>query len=172
AHLTNKLSQASGHPMAISADGNLHVLVLSEDERLAAAPLLRSLAPSVRADDINLIRHLGRSTQCVVMAFQDPDQKFTYNQAIVVIRAELSMHLKRTCLHEEITQGMGLSNDSPTARPSVFNDDDEFSFVTDHDMALLKLLYHPNLRPGMSHAQARPIVNMVLGLSTPQDQGM
>ena len=44
---------------------------------------------------------------------------------------------------------MGLANDSPDARPSVFNDDEEFAFLTRHDELLLKMLYDPRLRPGM-----------------------
>jgi hypothetical protein len=61
-------------------------------------------------------------------------------------------------LHEELTQGLGLPNDSPRARPSIFNDDEEFALLTDHDELLLRMLYSPELRPGMTPEQARPVV--------------
>ena len=53
---------------------------------------------------------------------------------------------------------MGLANDSPAARPSVFNDDEEFALLTRHDELLLRMLYDPRLRPGMTEAEARPII--------------
>ena len=43
---------------------------------------------------------------------------------------------------------MGLPNDSPEARPSLFNDDLEFALLTEHDAVLLRMLYDPRLRPG------------------------
>jgi len=75
-----------------------------------------------------------------------------------VIRAEHPDLLRLSCLHEEIAQGLGLANDSPTARPSIFNDDEEFALLTTMDEAMLRILYSPALRPGMDEAEARPIV--------------
>ena len=57
-----------------------------------------------------------------------------------------------------MTQGLGLGNDSPQARPSIFNDDDEFALLTTHDEMLLKLLYDPKVTPGMDVDEVRPIV--------------
>ncbi|HAW48219.1 MAG TPA: hypothetical protein DCX34_13450, partial [Roseovarius sp.] len=59
-------------------------------------------------------------------------------------------------------QGLGLANDSPRARPSIFNDDDEFAWLTTHDEMLLRLLYHPDLSPGMTADEARPILRRLL----------
>lgn len=66
--------------------------------------------------------------------------------------------LRRSCLHEEITQTLGLTNDNAKARPSIFNDDQEFAFLTDHDAILLRILYDPALQPGMKADEAMPIV--------------
>ena len=38
------------------------------------------------------------------------------------------------------------------------NDDEEFAYLTRHDELLLKILYDSRLRPGMTEAEARPIV--------------
>ncbi|MEM9139052.1 MAG: DUF2927 domain-containing protein [Pseudomonadota bacterium] len=78
--------------------------------------------------------------------------------AHVFLSSEVKGILRRSCLHEEIAQSLGLTNDHPKARPSVFNDDQEFAFLTDHDAALLSMLYDPQLRSGMSEAEAMPIV--------------
>lgn len=47
------------------------------------------------------------------------------------------------------------------ARPSIFNDDEEFSLLTRHDELLLRILYDPRLRPGITEAEARPIVTTI-----------
>ena len=56
---------------------------------------------------------------------------------------------------------MGLPNDSPDARPSLFNDSLEFALLTEHDEILLRMLYDPRLQPGMTVAEARPILPAV-----------
>ena len=81
-----------------------------------------------------------------------------YNGAFAVVRAEHPDLLRLSCIHEEIAQGLGLPNDSPQARPSIFNDDEEFALLTRQDELMLKMLYSPELRPGMTEAEARPIV--------------
>jgi hypothetical protein len=53
-----------------------------------------------------------------------------YTRAVAVVRAEHPDLLRQSCIHEEIAQGLGLPNDSPAARPSIFNDDEEFALLT------------------------------------------
>ncbi|MEM7060654.1 MAG: DUF2927 domain-containing protein [Pseudomonadota bacterium] len=79
--------------------------------------------------------------------------------AHIFMGAELQGILRQSCLHEEIVQALGLTNDHPDARPSIFNDDQEFALLTDHDATLLRVLYDPALRPGMTKAEAMPIVS-------------
>jgi hypothetical protein len=98
-----------------------------------------------------------------VIAFSGSESDHTYRRAIAFIRSEHPDLMRRSCVHEELAQGLGLANDSPRARPSIFNDDDEFALLTRHDEELLKLLYHPALTPGMTPDQARPIVARLLG---------
>jgi hypothetical protein len=70
--------------------------------------------------------------------------------------------MRRACVHEELAQGLGLADDSPAARPSIFNDDDEFALLTRHDEILLELLYDPALTPGMTVEEARPVLRRLL----------
>ena len=91
----------------------------------------------------------------------DPDDDGTYSSAVAVIRAEHPDLLRLSCIHEEIAQGLGLANDSPAARPSVFNDDEEFALLTRHDELLLAMLYDRRLRPGMRAEEAMPIVRQI-----------
>ena len=82
--------------------------------------------------------------------------------AHIFIGSEITGLLRRACIQEEIVQSLGLTNDSDDARPSIFNDDQEFAILTEHDALLLRVLYDPRLKPGMPADQAMPIVQHIL----------
>lgn len=156
---TQRLARVTGHPMAMSdADANFHVLVMGEDERAQIAPRIRELVPNVNPSALAIFRSLPRSIYCVVLAFSGSQDGYNYARAIAVVRAEQPDLMRKSCIHEEMAQGMGLTNDSPQARPSIFNDDDEFAFLTTHDELLLKILYDPRLTHGMRLEEALPVV--------------
>lgn len=153
-----QLQNATGHPITFTrSGGNFHVLFLSEDERRGMAPRLSSLVPGIPTSDVSALVNLAPQNFCTVFAYSRGNSS-SYVQAVAIIRSELPPRLMLSCIHEELAQGMGPANDSPTARPSIFNDDEEFAFLTWHDELLLKILYDPRLRPGMREAEARPIV--------------
>ena len=81
---------------------------------------------------------------------------------LVVIGSETRGILRRACLHEEIVQSLGLANDHPDVRPSIFNDDGEFALLTEHDEHLLRILYDPRLEIGMTAEEAMPIVRRIV----------
>lgn len=156
-----RLQRVSGHPVALTAsNGNFVVLVLNDDERRQIGPRLSELVPGIPADDISALRNLAPGNYCTVFAYSR-GASASYVNAVALIRAELPPLLRSSCIHEELAQGMGLANDSPSARPSIFNDDEEFALLTRHDELLLKILYDPRLRPGMSEAEAAPIVRQI-----------
>ena len=64
---------------------------------------------------------------------------------------------------EEITQILGLPNDSDEVYPSVFNDHSIDIELSAQDILLVKLLFDPRLRPGMPRADALANVRMILG---------
>jgi hypothetical protein len=153
-----RLAAVTGHPITVDdANPNFLVHVVSEDEREALGPQVRAALPGLSAGDVAGITNMPRSTYCLVYALSEGGSG-AYTRAFAVIRAEHPDLLRLSCLHEELAQGLGLPNDSPRARPSIFNDDEEFALLTDHDELLLRLLYNSALRPGMSAAEARPVV--------------
>lgn len=158
---SERLSRITGHPIGtVARGGNFHVLVLHDQAMRASGPLLKRLMPELSATEINFVQDMSRDTYCVVFA-SDPAQDGRYERAVAVIRAELPDRLRTSCIHEEIAQGLGLADDSPLARPSIFNDDDEFGRLTNHDEFLLQMLYDPQLKPGMSVDEATPIVRQI-----------
>jgi len=161
ARFAGELAQASGHPVALVTDApNFHVLILNEDDRRAAGPRLAQLIPGISGSDLATVIDMPRETYCLVFAYSGSSAS-TYDSAVAVIRGEHPDLLRLACLNEELAQGMGLANDSPDARPSIFNDDEEFALLTVQDRLLLRMLYDPRLRPGMSAAEATPIVRMI-----------
>ena len=159
---TRRLSGLTRLPirMVDPAQANFHVLILNEDERRAIGPQLRDLVPGIDTTAVRTIESIPRSTFCLVLAFSR-GQSSTYSRAVAVIRGEHPERLRQSCIHEELAQGLGLANDSPAARPSIFNDDEEFALLTPHDALLLKILYDRRLRPGMVESEARPIVETI-----------
>jgi hypothetical protein len=156
--LAARLQSASGTPVSLSrGDGNFTILILSEDERRAIGPRLTALVPGIPSSDVDALVNLSAQNYCTVFAYSRGNAS-TYVHAVALIRSETPPLLRRSCFHEELSQGMGLANDSRQVRPSIFNDDEEFAYLTPHDELLLKILYDPRLRPGMTEAEARPIV--------------
>ena len=74
--------------------------------------------------------------------------------AAIAFLAELSKEIMRICIVEELTQILGLANDSDGVNPSVFNDTNEFNELTGHDKLLLRILYNPELEIGMTRKEA------------------
>lgn len=158
-----RLARITGHPIATGhGTANFHVLVMGEDDRAQAVDRIKQIVPNINASSIALFRTLPRSIHCLVVAFSSSDNDRSYGRAIAFIRAEHPKLMRQSCVHEEVAQGLGLANDSPRARPSIFNDDDEFALLTTHDEELLSLLYNPALTPGMLPDAARPIVRRIL----------
>ncbi|MCG3268977.1 DUF2927 domain-containing protein [Yoonia sp. I 8.24] len=156
-----RLSRVTGVPISFDQPRpNYHVLFLGEDDRKAIEPRLRELIPTISTATVRAIVDLPRDQLCVVIGTFDPGES-TYSQAIAIIRAEHPNLMRAACIHEELAQGMGLANDSPGARPSIFNDDEEFALLTTHDEMLLRMLYDPRLQAGMDPATAAPIARQI-----------
>ncbi|WP_108262010.1 DUF2927 domain-containing protein [Mangrovicoccus ximenensis] len=162
AEVVRIIREASGHPVRMAEKGgNFSVFVVSEDERLHLRPELRRIVPGITDPVLESMLDILPSTFCLVVAFSAPEAPQTYLRAVAIIRAEHPPRLRRGCFHEELAQGMGLANDSREASPSIFNDDEEFTRLTDQDRLMLKMLYDRRLHPGMDVAEATAPVHEI-----------
>ena len=156
-----RLSRLTGIPITLSdLEPNFHVIVVNEDERRDLGPRLEEIVPGIAPSSIRAITNLPREQLCIVVSLFREDS-VSYAKSIAVIRGEHPDLLRTSCFHEELAQGLGLVNDSPQARPSIFNDNDEFSLLTGHDELLLQMLYDPRFTTGMSAAEAAPIARRI-----------
>lgn len=152
-----RLSRLTGVPITLTDDTpNFHVLFLGEDARRSFAPELQAIIPNIPPSTLQAFLDLPRDQLCAVIGTFAPGRS-SYASAVAIIRAEHPPLMRSACIHEELAQGMGLTNDSPDARPSIFNDDEEFALLTRHDALLLQMLYDPRLQTGMDAATAAPI---------------
>lgn len=157
-----RLQRVTGHPISlVSARPNFHVAVLTVDELEDFAPRLQQLVPDLETTVAQDIVRLDRPQYCAVFSFFQTGAPFETSASVAILRAEHPKLLRESCIHEELAQGLGLTNDSPAARPSIFNDDDEFALLTRHDELLLQILYDDRLPLGSSPAAARPVVEVI-----------
>ena len=157
------LARASGHSVrTVGSGANFHVLVLSDAEIDGIGPHLRQLMPGISNAAVGSVQRMNRNIFCMLVAMPGEDPSQGIVQAVAIVRAEHPPRMRRSCIEEELAQGMGLSNDSPDAWPSIFNDDEEFGVLTRHDELLLNLLYSRELRAGMT---ARDVATMISALS-------
>lgn len=137
-------------------DANFLVVAMTEAEQQEARATLEDAETRAFLDEF-----LGAVFDCGLVARWSPRNP-VIDSALVYLHGDLAGLYRELCFHEEISQSLGLFNDDPTVRPSIFNDDDEFALLTTHDELLLRILYDPRLRPGMSAAEAMPIVRRII----------
>ena len=79
--------------------------------------------------------------------------------AVIVADDDFLFH---RCLVEEVLQGLGPMNDDASLSESVFNDTSKHRRFTEFDQALMNVLYHPMIRPGMSGTEVHRTLPRVL----------
>ncbi len=149
------LAKITGLPMSLvpnSSEANVTVVFTDQDRW--------------RQDVVRLMgKGADRETQhAVCMASFDLNKQGEIHQAWVVIPVDQAqMHRKLvSCIVEEITQILGLPNDSEKVYPSVFNDDSPDDLLTGLDGLLLKMLYNPQVKVGMTEAQVQPVLQKLI----------
>lgn len=172
ASYAKRLARVTGRPIgtAKEADANFHVLFMSADDTADLKTTVRRVWPDFPQTRLETLANLPRDIYCLVNT-NTPSAEAGSERAIAIIRAEHPALMMLSCIHEELAQGLGLSNDSPVARPSIFNDDEEFATLTTHDELLLKMLYDPRLKSGMSLPEARPTIKQIADELTSRPAG-
>ena len=88
------------------------------------------------------------------------DNFVIYDASILISSADITQQERSHLIREELTQGLGLMNDSDKYSDSIFfqewTDVIDFSEI---DRAVIKLLYLNKIKPGMSKEQVLKILN-------------
>ncbi|HAD86889.1 MAG TPA: hypothetical protein DCG48_05960 [Rhodospirillaceae bacterium] len=84
------------------------------------------------------------------------------DRAFVVVNTDRDGRLIDHCLLEELTQSLGLPNDSDILRPSIFSDHDTLRKLSAGDEILVRTLYHKRMFPGMSRKAAMTMARLLI----------
>ncbi|MEN8195347.1 MAG: DUF2927 domain-containing protein [Pseudomonadota bacterium] len=127
---------------------------------------IRLVAESGLLQDANMVIHFvsrpdgfDREAACTTTVY---DRDFTITRVEITITAHIP-DLRRHCIAEETTQGLGLSNDSALVKTSIFNDWSGQQSLTPWDALMVRVLYDPRLRAGMAQAAATPLIGEIMG---------
>jgi hypothetical protein len=150
-----RLGALTGLDMAIvesrSPEENAHLLVLGREQFYAYAD-----------------RHLGAgknprtNTFLACYGFFKLGAGGRIGEAFAVLPNFIGEAEMRACIVEEMTQLMGLPNDSFDIAPSIFNDDDEHLDLTWQDELFLRVLYDRRVRSGMTRAEFAIVARQIL----------
>ncbi len=148
----SQLAQISGHSIRrvnSAADANVDLALLRESE-LAGFWQKRAGEP------------VPRGALCVARIWTDSQSRI--QRALIAIPVDRARERGRlvSCVVEELTQILGLPNDSEKVFPSIFNDRSTDQLLTGLDLVLLRLLYDPRLEPGMGQDKVRSVAKRVL----------
>ncbi len=138
-----------------------HFSLLAKLTGLRFRVLAPNAPPSVRANmTITFIYNGGRGPADLERACRA--DVFT-NRNLVILRARITIsadwrRLRRHCILEEVSQALGLMNDSNYLFPSIFNDNSKQQRLSPWDRMVIRAHYDPRLRPGMDWNAAEPIV--------------
>ena len=119
------------------------------------------ISESKRVLNLKSTEHLN-SAICTAGYRTNAKGEIVYAGIIIPVDQARSRGKLVACIVEEITQVLGLPNDSDKAYPSIFNDHTPEDLLSPLDVVLLQLLYEPELKPGMTKAQVKPIVQKIL----------
>ncbi len=114
------------------------------------AEIPKAVAKYFDGDEAQVRKMIGVSTCFAKFGTKNNEIKW----AISVFPAEHPKDYMRACVVEELTQVLGLPNDSADVRPSIFNDKSQYFELTEHDRWMLRMLYDPRITVGMPREDA------------------
>ena len=129
-------------------DANFHIYVVD------SADYVKTVQDEVYND-----RSMDVPGQCIVRVLS---RRSGILRSDAVIVSDQGQKVFRRCMVEEILQGLGPVNDDKSLSHSVFNDESSFDYFTQFDQLILNMLYSPDLHPGMTLKQVKPITPLLL----------
>ncbi|ARP38625.1 DUF2927 domain-containing protein [Vibrio syngnathi] len=149
------LSEVTKHPITIvkkESEANVKWIYTKQSQWVSEAKSILKLRSTQHLD--NAICTAGYRTNST--------GEIVYAGVIIPVDQARSRGKLVACIVEEITQVLGLPNDSDKAYPSIFNDHTPEDLLSPLDVVLLQLLYEPELKAGMTKSEVKPVVRKIL----------
>lgn len=109
----------------------------------------------------SLSRDMVRGTCGALFYPATLEDPYRIGGAIVTIDSRLGEDHIRRCIVQEITQALGLPNDIDDPDGTVFSSGSTRTTLSESDRNIVRILYDPRLEPGMTRAEAMPIVRQI-----------
>jgi len=165
AQYTRRLAGITGYDIRLATEAeraNMVVFFLSREEQPTMSRQLGRYVGAVPFEVQDVFANSSNDLLCGAFSLSQRRNPDSYRSSVILIKSEHSAAQRAACVHEEMAQALGLTNDSRAARPSIFNDDEEFARLTRHDELLLRILYDPRLHSGLSAAEVGPLLPAII----------
>lgn len=106
-------------------------------------------------------QYFSRESVCLATLISNKRSELVRAVTIIPVDRARSRGALVSCVIEELTQAMGLPNDSVNVFPSVFNDLSTDAYLSGLDYLLLKMLYDRRVVTGMDEETVRPILRKI-----------
>lgn len=143
-------------PATDSSTTNLQIIFTSESE------LLDTLKQTQLNMSRKQLQQVLFGTICLGHITVKSNFEIEHATVIIPIDRARSHGKLLSCVIEELSQTMGLINDSDSVFPSIFNDKSFDTYLSGLDYILLSLLYHPTLKAGMDSNSVEKSVRQLL----------
>lgn len=110
--------------------------------------------------DTSAVRKAAAAGGCYFLSWKQPESRIV--KAVIVVNVERHPAHINSCLLEELTQSLGLPNDSDAIRPSIFSDSDNLVELAPHDALLVRTLYDPRMKAGLPRAEALRVARTII----------
>jgi len=102
-------------------------------------------------NDVNQVNFMIKNSTCFA---KFGTKKNEIKWAIAVFPDHRPKEHMWACVVEELTQVLGLANDSSLVNPSIFNDVSQHFSLTEHDQWMLRMFYDTRITAGMRRENA------------------
>jgi len=125
-------------------------------------PRLAMHAPSlINGASPGLLRKLAGPGVCYFLTAANIKGEIIW--ATIIVNNQMTDQQIDSCLLEEMTQTMGLPNDSDIVQPSIFNNRSVLNRLTRNDLIVTATLYDERLTPGMARGKAVAKAGSIIG---------
>lgn len=154
-----RLQRLTGLPVRFvpnRAAANFYVIFTNLDR------FARTIRATLRPARPRLARKLARADCVGVFSRNLRSSEIVAATVIIPVDHAFQRGIMHRCIVEETTQVMGLPNDSARIDITLFNDRARRDDLTRHDELLLRVLYHPAMRPGLNRAAALAVARRIM----------
>jgi hypothetical protein len=148
------LKQLSGHDISLASnqqEANVRLVFSRQSLWQQQAQQLMGKAAVTNLHGAVCIAHIQTTQDEITQAY------------IIIPVDQAQMHGKLVaCIVEELTQILGLPNDSEKVFPSIFNDKTPQTLLSGLDAILIKALYSPSIKIGMNAAEVKAPLQALL----------